>query len=154
MKKEKKTYLLLAVVLVIWGVLAFQIFKAVNPSEEVVPVFTTTQKTDLIKLEKRDTFSIVANYRDPFLGTLPKSSIPKKKERQSKKEVVPEKDIRYTGFITESKSGNKVFFISIEGVQQMLSKNQEFNGVKLISGDGNKVKVKYSGKIRTIKLVQ
>ena len=99
MKKEKKTYLLLAVVLVIWGVLAFQIFKAVNPSEEVVPVFTTTQKTNLIKLEKRDTFSIVANYRDPFLGTLPKSSIPKKKKRQSKKEVVPEKDIRYTGFI-------------------------------------------------------
>lgn len=154
MKKDKKTYLLLAVVLSIWGILGFQIFKTVSPSEEIISVYSNTEKIGLIKAKKRDTFSIVANYRDPFLGTMPRSNKPKKKKRLPKKEVLPEKNINYTGFITESKSGNKVFFLSVDGRQQMLSKNEEFNGVKLVSGDAKKVKVKYNGKIKNISLTQ
>lgn len=154
MKKEKKTYLLLVIVLAIWGVLGFQIFKAVNPSEDVLPIYANTEKIDIIKPKKRDTFSLLANYRDPFLGIMPKSNTPKKKKIQPKKEALPEKSIAYTGFITEGKSGNKVFFLTIEGQQQILSKNQEFNGVKLLSGNAEKVRVKSNGKIRNITLTQ
>lgn len=142
-------------VLVIWGILGFKIVNTIGPD--------TSGPQSIITLEKfvpphsimKDTFSIVADYRDPFLGTLPKREQPAKPNpKLPKKDKLPEKNISYTGFVTESTSGKKVFFISIDGKQLMMSLTEVQNGVKLVSGNKSKIKVQYQGHLKTISLAE
>ena len=107
------------------------------------------------KIKARDTFSIVANYRDPFLGTMPKS-LKKSKPQKGiiKKNPIPDKNIIYTGFITESTSKKNIFFLTIDGQQQMMSKNDIIQDVKLISGNTDKVRIRYKGRTKTIYLTE
>jgi len=145
----------LVLVLAIWGILGFKILKTVNPSPQITTQITSKEKFVPITMEKRDTFSISANYRDPFLGTMPKVDRPKKtKIIVSQKKELPEKIIVYTGFVTESSSKKKIFFLTIDGEQQMMSKNGSFKEVKLLSGNSEKIKVRYNGKTENIPLIQ
>lgn len=145
----------MVLVLSVWGVLGFRIMRTVNPSTNITPHTVSIEKFIPKAIKKRDTFSIVVNYRDPFLGTLPKADKPKKTSiRTQKKKTLPKKNIEYTGFITESSSGEKIFFLTVDGQQQMLSKNESFKEVKLVSGNAQKVRVKYNGKIKSISLTQ
>ncbi|MDL5514851.1 hypothetical protein QSE00_23780 [Arenibacter sp. M-2] len=151
MKKNKKTYLLLIVVFAIWGVLGFKIVNTINPPKDQKAYSPNNVKfTPPAKLI-RDTFSILANYRDPFLGSLP---VPKVQKTHKIKEIPKEREIEilYTGFIKESSSGAKIFFIDIDREQHMMSINDTFKEVRLLSGNTEKVKVKVRGKIKNITL--
>ncbi|RKN81814.1 hypothetical protein [Ulvibacterium marinum] len=155
MKKNQKTYLLLTVVLAIWGILGFKVIRTVNPDSEQNVQNIVSEKFKPMEFKERDTFSIVAHYRDPFLGTLPKSLKPKVPKRISqKKDTLPKREILYTGFIAESSSGHEIFFLTIDGHQQLMAKNEVFRKVKLLSGDPEKVKVHFDGKTKTIPLTQ
>lgn len=154
MKKQQKTYLLLLLVGAIWSLLGFKIFRSLTPEEAVV-LSGTSESFKPLKIKERDTFSISADYRDPFLGTLPKA---RQKTPKSKAPVqvqkLPEKQIVYSGFITDTSSGNKIFFLTVDGQQQMLSKREEFQGVRLLSGNEQHIRVRYNGKIAKVELTQ
>lgn len=155
MKKNQKTYILLTVVLAIWGILGFKVIKTVNPDSDQNAEAVVSEKFKPMEFKERDTFSIVAHYRDPFLGTLPKSLKPKKPKRTlQKKDTLPKREILYTGFIAESSSGHEIFFLTIDGHQQLMAKNEVFRKVKLLSGDPEKVRVHFNGKTKTIPLTQ
>lgn len=155
MKKNQKTYLLLTVVLAIWGILGFKVIRTVKPDSDQNVQNVVSEKFKPMEFQERDTFSIVAHYRDPFLGTLPKSLKPKIPKRTSqKKDTLPKREILYTGFIAESSSGHEIFFLTIDGHQQLMATNEVFRKVKLLSGDPEKVKVHFDGKTKTIPLTQ
>ena len=151
MKNKNKTYLLLAIVLIVWGILGIKIVGAINPEPNEGLTTVITEKFVPKAIKERDTFSIVANYRDPFLGTLPKGTL-KKKRVVPKKEKLPEKIIMYSGSIMDAKTKKRIFFVSIDGQQHMLSKNDIMDEVRLVSGNTNWIKVKYQGKTKTISL--
>lgn len=139
----------------IWGILGFKILKTVNPDSDQNTKLVVSEKFKPIQYKERDTFSIVANYRDPFLGTLPKSLKPRKPKRTSqKRDTLPKREILYTGFVAESSSGQEIFFLTIDGHQQLMAKNEVFRKVKLLYGDSEKVRVYYNGKTKTIPLTQ
>ncbi|WP_411032224.1 hypothetical protein [Spongiimicrobium sp. 3-5] len=155
MKKNKKTYLLLAAVLIIWGIIGFKVVNAINPSAKNDFNTGLTTKFEPKTMKAKDTFSILADYRDPFLGTLPKSrSANKKAPKTPKKAAIPEIPISYTGFITEKGSGKKIFFLTINGNQQMMTRGETVQGVKLVRGTKGSVQVQHNGRTRTIKLME
>ncbi|WP_430909521.1 hypothetical protein [Maribacter sp. 2-571] len=150
MKKNVKTYVLLAVVLAIWGTIAYRI---------LAPTATgTTQETDTasvsfkpLAVQKKDTFSIIADYRDPFLGTVPKK--PKKNTKRTVKPAtpaLPEIVINYTGLITDSSTEQNIFFVTINGKQHLMNLQQEIDKVRLLSGTASSIKVRYHNKTKTI----
>jgi hypothetical protein len=152
MKKSKKTYALLALVLGIWGFLGFKIVGAMNPDENI-PIISAVPKAFTPKeIKKRETFEIAANYRDPFLGTLPKSNLPKKVVRKKvvKKPALPKKNIAYSGSVGQNGSNNRMYFVSIDGQQHIMSKNESIGEVTLLWGDSESIKVKYPGHTETI----
>ena len=157
MKKNKKTYLLLAAVVGIWGIIGFKFFGAINPSSQEIAEIASNEIFVPQQIKERETFAIVANYRDPFLGTV---QAPKKKVKKStskpvkKKEVVPTKSIQYTGFITEKNSSQKIFFVMVDGQQKMMSVNDTFQEVKLVRGTKGSIKVKYNGSTQNVSLTQ
>ena len=151
--KNKKTALLLTAVLAIWGILGFKVIGTLVPDNENQPKLVIEPSFVPTKVKKRDTFSIVANYRDPFLGTLPKSEPPKKtKVKTLKKPQPPKKNIFYSGSIAPNGTNNRMFFVTIDGQQHIMSKNQEINKVTLVWGNRESIKVKYPGHTATIPL--
>lgn len=156
MKKQNKTYILLAVVLCVWGFIGFQFFGAVNPSTQEIAEVTSDQTFVPKQIKEREAFTIAANYRDPFLGTVqaPKKKNKKNKSTRANKQVVPSKSIQYTGFITDKSSKQKIFFITVDGQQQMMSINDTFKEVKLLRGTKNAIRVKYNGSTQNVTLTK
>lgn len=154
MKKQTKTYVLLGLVALIWGLIGFRILGALSPQPNKAPK-VATGTFDLAPAKERDTFDIVADYRDPFLGTL--GTKQKKKtsvKRTVPKETVPSVDIRYTGFITDKNTRQKVFFLSINGQQHLMSAKDKIENVTLLNGTRSAVRVRVGSKLRTVTLTQ
>lgn len=75
MKNKKVVILLLVLAAGVWGTVIYRIFNSVH-REDAVLTKPVENKSDFSSYE--DTFSIVADYRDPFLGKRVASHMPKK----------------------------------------------------------------------------
>lgn len=150
MKRNRKTYLLLAMVAAIWGILGFRLLRAIDPVPDPLGPIGNTILFIMPTGKEKDTFSILANYRDPFLGTMPPDLSPKSSGPRPLPKKEPAIDIRYTGFVKEKGSGNSIFFVHIDGEQRMLSRDESYGTVKLLSGDGDRIKVRANGTNLTI----
>ncbi len=153
MKKNKKTYLLLTCVLVIWGILGVKIIGSLNSSPKKVKTTTAMAAFNPTRPMAKDTFSIAANYRDPFLGTIRNTKSKLGKKTITKVET-PKKNISYTGFITDTGSKKKIFFVTIDGQQYMMGLKDKIQEVKLVSGNKFRIRVSYSGKVHNIPIAQ
>lgn len=148
MKNKTKTYVLLILVLAIWGVIGYRIFSAVNPSTPEI----SQQHLDISfrpqTYHKVDTFSISTVNRDPFLGTLivEKKKIPKK----TRGKTIEWKPINYHGTISKKDANPNIFIVSIDGKQYLMKKGQVFNDVKLVKGNSNQITVSFQGIRKTI----
>ena len=154
MKQRKKTYILLAVVLAIWGILGFRVVKTLKPEYEEPQQVVLTDYQIPENQKKRDTFSIDGNYRDPFLGKMPKEKKSSKGVRRKAKATSPTKNITYQGSVGDKGSKNRMFFVNIEGQQHILTLGQKVDDVVLISGDNAQIKVRYPGHMKIIKLTE
>ena len=149
MKNKTKIYILLTLVLSIWGVIGHKIISAVNPaSPEIIQQNFDTSFNPKTNTEI-DTFSIKPSERDPFLGTLyiKKKSIQKKIKP---KELFVWLPIVYHGNISKQDSKTKVFIISIDNEQHLMTLGQVIKGVKLIRGNNSNIIVSYKGVRKTM----
>ncbi|WP_350290173.1 hypothetical protein [uncultured Croceitalea sp.] len=152
MAKNTKTYLLLGVVLLIWGAVGYRIYSGLSPdvpAEQEVKATSFKPKA----MVKKDTFSILADYRDPFFGTYSKKK-KKVKSTTLKKVVAPQIAISYTGSVIDNNQKNSIFFVTIEGQQVLMKARQTIQDVTLVSGTKMAIRVRHKGKLRTIKLQQ
>ena len=155
MTKNQKTYLLLGLVVGIWGLLGFKFVSSLNPTVRAVQKVNKTVQFEPKTVIQRDTFSLIANYRDPFLGTLPRSLRKKKPATSpSDKKEIPRKNIAYSGFLSEANSKDLTFFVSIEGQQYMMNKRDKIQEVTLVSGNKTSIQVAYNGISQKIPLSQ
>ena len=142
---------MLVVVLAIWGILGFRILSAVNPDNSLPITHTTLSDFKPTAPKARDTFSILANYRDPFLGTLPKSVIQTSPPKKITPAPVVKRNISFTGHIRDQKSDQVIFFVNIDGQQHMISLTDEVDGVRLLKGNEDQITVLYENRRETIK---
>jgi len=155
MKKNKKTYVLLIAVFSIWGLLGFKIVGALNTDAPKQELAMVSKKYSINSIKKRDTFSISANYRDPFLGTMPKAKTPKKIRKKSiKKPEFPKRNISYSGSVGQNGTKARMYFVTIDGQQHIMSNNEIISDVKLVSGNSESIKVRYNGRTETVVLSQ
>nr|WP_299339488.1 hypothetical protein [Allomuricauda sp.] len=153
MTKNTKTYALLTVVLIIWGIIGYRIFATLSPDPEESSL-VAVQDFRPIEMAKRDTFSIKADYRDPFLGTL-EASKPKKtgKPKPVKKEI-PTIDVQYTGSMFDGSTKKRIFFVTINGQQFLLEKGKSAAGVTVMRGSEQYLTYRYMGRSNKITLTQ
>ncbi|WP_435624313.1 hypothetical protein [Flagellimonas sp.] len=151
MNKNIKTYTLLGIVALIWGVVGYRLFSSFGPEvqlnePEIDKGFTLEQ------MKPKDTFSIKADYRDPFLGTMAvkKKKTKKRAIRTSPKVQFP--SIVYTGLIADQQNKQHIFFVTINNTQYLMQSKSEEDGVTLLSGTKDGIKVKFKGIIKQIPL--
>jgi predicted ribosome-associated RNA-binding protein Tma20 len=147
LKNKKKTYVLITLVIVVWGTIAYKIIIALNPDlpdiQQKEFAINNNYKVDT----KIDTFSITVVNRDPFLGTYTKKPLPKPK---LKKKTLIWKPVKYHGMV--KKGNNQMFIISINGTQCLLKKGQITDSIKLIYGNSKSVTMQYKNNSKTFSL--
>ncbi len=150
MKNKTKTYILLTLVLGVWGAIGYRIVSTINPSgpdmvqQNFEVSFNPKTNTEV------DTFSIQVANRDPFLGTL---LVKKKPVKSVKKQAQPKVvwlPVLYHGTISKQNTKTKVFIVSISGQQNLMRIGQIINDVKLIKANNNNITVTYKGARKTI----
>lgn len=72
MKNKKVTYFLLVLSISLWGFIGWKVYKAFSYASPEIP--TVKKET---RIEKKDSVSLLLNYRDPFLGKYSPQPSPK-----------------------------------------------------------------------------
>ena len=127
LKNKNALYLLVPLFILIWGVIGHRIYKGMNNDD--LELFVEEANLELVvEMLEPDTFSIIADYRDPFLGKIrsskPKAVTPKKKQAPIVKKPEPVlrwPSIVYGGMIKNQKTGKLVAMVKINGKDNLLS---------------------------------
>lgn len=151
MKKKTKTYILLVIVLAIWGIIGYRIIATLNPKNQA----TAPNAVDIgFNPEKKngiDTFSIQMAKRDPFLGIIYKPKSKKNSPKKNMPKPVAWLPISYQGMI--KKHGSKeqqIFAVTIENTQYLLKAGQTVKEISLIKGGVKEITVRYKNREKTI----
>lgn len=159
MKNKKNIYILLPLVLFVWGAVLYQVF-SFTKSDEVPAVNNSEFTIKPLKINKRESFAINVNYRDPFLGKMyaqQNASSTKVKSSKTVKESKPKETlvwptILYKGIISDSKEKNKIFMIVIDNKNYYMKIGDTQNEIFLKSGDKESIYVKYKSNLNLIML--
>ena len=151
MKNKTRTYVLLAGVFAVWSIIGFKILSAINPDppKATVPNALAAFKPEAMKAT--DTFSIRTVERDPFLGTLQH----KKKSTISSKPIQPKPtfawpEVVYQGSMAQQDSKERIYIVSIDGRQYLMSKGQTINGVTLVTVNASSATITSKGHRKTL----
>lgn len=152
LKGKKSLYILLPIVVFIWGAIIVQVVGAFSNDD---PVINNTASITVAPVEtkEREVFTIGVIERDPFLGTLYE---PKKKIVQSKpvvkKPVLAWPSITYKGVVSGQGNKNAIYLIDINGTDQLMKVRQTVSDITLIRGGSNSIRLRYKGKSKDFKI--
>ncbi len=142
MKSKRTTYLLMAVVAGIWGLIGWKVWKGLQgddnsamPAERVVQ---SKKKNQLL-----DSFQLIANYRDPFLGKAIQQTptvTAAVRTTQTEKPTItkPEPpvntwpEIRYGGFVKKSGQDNGAGFLIVNGSSEIVTRGQTIQNITIV----------------------
>ncbi|MBO9702113.1 MAG: hypothetical protein J7604_18030 [Sporocytophaga sp.] len=165
MKGKKMTYILLGGVVLVWGLIFMRIYKSLFSDSGVAEVSRSVVRKER-NYEVKDTFELIAKYRDPFLGNIQASVRPvvftgsvntfRNKPKTTPKPKEPEvmidwSVISYIGLIKNPGSNKNVSLMLIRGNEYLMEEGNVRDDVKLIKNLKDSVKVLYSGKEKFIK---
>jgi hypothetical protein len=154
MKNKKNIYILLPIVLLIWGLVIYEFFSFSNYNADET-IVSEVFKVKPIKIKERQTVSIAVNYRDPFLGKMytavqNKTVAKKKVTTPTPKKIIDPivwPSILYKGIVSDTKDKNKVFMLIIDGQTFLMKKGSTEREVFLKEGDRESIEVKYKGSL-------
>lgn len=151
---------MLPIIILVWGIVFYQLYGYFFASSK----YAQAEVMQKIKMEdiKQDTFSIVADYRDPFLGDKIKehdnnasnntsSNSPKKVVE--KKEMVADKPwpkVVYNGMIKNNNSNKKVGIITVNSKEYLAKVGEQFQEVTILEITKELIKVRFQKETKTI----
>ncbi|MEM7185479.1 MAG: hypothetical protein AAF466_02375 [Bacteroidota bacterium] len=153
MKNRKNIKILLPAVVIIWGVVLYQVVSAMFPDEG--PQLTMANPTfKAPKQQTKDTFSLQPIDRDPFLGTWKpnrtQGGTRGKSKSTSQEQSWPE--ISYQGSITDKQGRSGIFMVTIDGVQHLLKKGEQAAQITVRNGSATQVTLAMKGRSRKFEI--
>jgi len=153
LKANNTTYILLAVVLGIWGVFVVSFVNDLNPGDSQVELSLGTVSTGKRQVQPKAVFELVDTPRDPFLNTNYTAQAKKTttKTRVTNTAIVWP-NIQYKGQIKSGSSKNTVFVLAINGLEHILKAGSTASEVKIVQGSNQQVRLQFKGQIKTFEL--
>jgi hypothetical protein len=153
--KKKKTYILLIVVITVWGFLLFKIYFAFFGEDDSIVFEENRKEIQPQKRTKTKKLQVEYPERDPFLGMMykpePKTrSKPLIQKRQSYDSIF--NAITYQGFIKNKKDSSRLYLINYKKRSFVLKPNHQFEDVIFLTGTKDEIKVKYKSITKTIEI--
>lgn len=139
MKKKSINIFLIIAVSGIWVIVIYRVVNRYASASAPVVNQTITEEKIIPVKKTAVPFELIGNYRDPFLGDVPKpekiKSTGNSEKKESKKTNPPVTDswpqVKYIGMIKNNDSGKMVALMNIGGKEVRMNPGQDFNGVKL-----------------------
>lgn len=162
MKNKKLTYLLLVLVLIIWGLVFYRVF-----SKSGADSFGKTKSNRIISVDesmKSDSFSIVNNYPDPFKITfssmrgnngkgegdaIQTNGVNNYQQQNIEQVIWPE--VIYKGEILNEKTKQTTVIISVNGVSYLTPIGKMVGIVEIISLATDSIQLRYNKSTRYFK---
>lgn len=161
MKSKAVTYSLLAVVVLIWGGIFVKVFTTLgSSSDKGVVVRRKATLPEEVAENRQAVYTIRANYRDPFLGSVASPVALKKtaavalkraEKIQKKNTPVDVSFVRYFGLIRNAASQKKIGMISIHDQEFMISEGEVVSGVTCLKHYRDSTIISFQGKRACIK---
>jgi hypothetical protein len=159
MKNKKLTYVLIFFVLVVWGIIIYRLFSAMNQDDDP-PMAERVQIKESYNdfTVKKDTESLKLNYRDPFSSitketpdTITKHPIAINKVLKPViKPGINWAAIKYSGYIRNPGSKKLIAIMEINGQSVMLSEGESAEQLTLLKNARDSVKVRYKDQVKFI----
>lgn len=136
MKNKKINYILLPAVVLVWGYVIYQIFHSGQSNDNLITTGEIIQMPT--ENQKFDTFNIVADYRDPFLGkTIDPNPVVKTAVKAAAKPQTPPQQVEwpkiaYGGMIKNKKDDKQLAIVQVDGKENILKQGEEMSGIRLI----------------------
>lgn len=153
MKSKKSVYILLPLVLFIWGTIIYKFFSYTN--EEAIVDQNQEVSIKPLQIKQKDTFTVKMNSRDPFSGKMVDEEDSKIKHKisysapKSKEELIwPQ--IKYKGIVSDAKEKVKIYMLIIDGKTHLMRKGQIENEILLKDGDKEIVYLKYKNDSKVV----
>ncbi len=151
MKNKLLTYLLLVLVIVVWGLIFVRLFGSKNEEQKIQKGNMIKNSIDSSILNTK--YTLRFNYADPFLGQ--KNSISQvrkpKKFIEVKDQPKPEPiEVQYLGMISNKKQKSVLALIRLNGQEYYLSLGETMNGLELIKCDEIEIVLKKGNKKYTV----
>lgn len=157
------TYVLLSLVVGLWGYIIYKIFAAVSDEDQGprVPQKNFVQNvSDLSFYNQKKTTALLLNYPDPMLKNLVSDTIPLTPTTASTTDYVaapvqdyqpePQINVQYIGFIENLNDKKPTAIVMIMDKQYMMNVGDEQSGVKLTAIKQGQITIKAFGKNKTI----
>lgn len=164
MKNKKSIYLLLPIVLGIWGMVLYQFFSITNPEKPVSKHDFLQLDLKPLKIAENDSsFLIEVNYRDPFLGNNSDLNTEEEDFEPEVEEPIIEAPIIeplvwpkliYKGMVSDTKDKKKVFIVEINGRSLMMKLGAIEHEVVLQSGNRKTISVGFKGELKTLSIAE
>jgi hypothetical protein len=150
MKNKKLLYLLVPLVLCIWGIIGYRIFSSMNDADDAIAPDYTQWKDNSSESFATDTFSLLLNYRNPFGNeTEVRRSVnvkPASKTTAVLKTNAPIPKITYKGSIINKTSKQRVYLVDINGKSVFLQPGIKSEGIALKKVYNDSLLINYEGK--------
>jgi hypothetical protein len=152
MKNKKSIYVLLPLVLLIWGAIIYQFFNYANPEPEVIPTQDPSVRALVIK--PKESISIKINPRDPFSGKMVDNAARKATGNHNPNKKLKIKEplvwplIRYKGIVSDNKDKIKVYMVIIDGKTYLMKKGETEEGIQLKDGNRDNINLVYEGSVK------
>lgn len=150
MKNKKVTYFLLLAVLLVWGLIFYRAYESVSGDTNDLPNRQRTVPAPDPYTQILDTFTLLANYRDPFLGLMPEA---KTGNRKQEPRIAAEKStptdwsfISYKGTIHNRKQRKRIAIFSIHGKEVLIPEGGSSEGITFLKNYPDSVKIAFEGK--------
>ncbi|WP_286863338.1 MULTISPECIES: type II secretion system protein N [Sphingobacterium] len=163
MKNKAMTYILLSLVVGLWGYIIYRIFAAVS-DEDQAP--RAAQKnfaqnvSDLSFYNQKKTTALLLNYPDPMLKDVVPAALPIEPPVQNPESYVappvendqpePQINVQYMGFIENLNDKKPTAIVMIMDRQYMMNVGDEQGEIKLTGIQQGHISIKVNGKNKTI----
>lgn len=142
MKSRKTAYVMLPLVLAIWGTIGWKVYASLGNE----PAAVTAERTAPVKdrsVQLPDTIRLIANYRDPFLDKLVATEKPTVKPIRNPKPAQPGTpqvsqpvqvwpQVTYHGLIKRSGDEKTVGFLRVNGTSHFIRGNEAAGVVNVV----------------------
>lgn len=141
----------------IWGTVLYKLFFDKFREQELPDEIVVTAKSNSFS-SGQDTFSIVANYRDPFLGNVTASENHGNNSIIKKPAILPIEDIVlqwptliYGGMIKNQQSSKQLALVKVNGKEIILKEGEMAGSVEIVKIFKDSVEVRMGKAVKVIR---
>lgn len=144
MKDKKTLYLLIPLVLIIWGYVGYKFFTFGNEDEVIEPIRVGDIIAKEEALKRKPELSL--SYKDPFLKNVRnKSYIPKTTKISKPKKNEPKVnwgEINYNGYMNNSQKRKKIALLRINEKSVLGEIGNQYNGIGILKIEEDSILLK------------